>query len=105
LVDKLAESSLVLDETESDVLLSAELRKPNNGFNRVNIVSNNDESSFLFFDELGDVVKTELNSNGSLDSGFSVYENDKMGCKVLLSALALAASSNLSFLFSLVSGA
>lgn len=77
-MDELAESSLVLDETESDVLLSAELRKPNNGFNRVNIMSNDDESSFLFFDELGDVVKTELDSNGSLDGGFSVYENEKL---------------------------
>jgi len=50
LVDELSESSLVLDEAESDVLLSAELRKPNNGFNRVNIVSDDDESSLSFLD-------------------------------------------------------
>jgi len=66
LTDELAESCLTLDETERNIHLSAELGEPDNQFNGVDIVSNDDESSLLLFNELGDVVKTELKNLGSL---------------------------------------
>ena len=54
-------------------MLSAELRKPDDSFDGINIVSKDDELGFLFFNELGDFVKTELDGDGSLNGGFSLY--------------------------------
>lgn len=72
LVDDSAESSLALDEAERDVLLSAKLGEPDDGLNGVNIVSNDNESSLLLLNELGDVVQTELDRDGGLGAGFLV---------------------------------
>jgi len=66
LTDELTESCLTLDEAERNVHLSAELGEPDNQFDGVDIVSDDDESSLLLFNELGDVVKTELKNLGSL---------------------------------------
>jgi len=72
LVDDSAESSLGLNEAEGDILLSAELREPDDGLDGVNIVSNDDESSLLLLNELGDVVQTEFNRDGGLGAGVLV---------------------------------
>ena len=47
-------------------MLSAELGKPDNSFNGVNIGGDDDESSFLVFDEASDVIQAVLKSNRSL---------------------------------------
>jgi len=60
---KLSESSLGLDEAEWDTLLSAESREEDHDFSWINIMGHDDELGFAFFDEGGDVVKTELKSN------------------------------------------
>jgi hypothetical protein len=73
LVNELAESCLVLDETESDFLLSAELREPDDGFDGVNVVGNNDQSSLLFFNKSGNVIESELDFvGGGLNSWLSL---------------------------------
>jgi len=57
---KLSESSLGFDEAEWDTLLSAESWEEDHDFSWVNIMGHDDELGFTFFDEGGDVVKTEL---------------------------------------------
>lgn len=57
-IAELAESGLGLDESEGNVLLSAEGWEPDDGLNRVNVVSDEDELGFLFFNESGDFVET-----------------------------------------------
>ena len=47
-------------------MLSAKLGKPDNSFNGVNIVGDDDESSFLVFDEASDVIQTVLKGNRGL---------------------------------------
>lgn len=48
------------------MVLSAELRKEDNQFNGVNVVSDDDQLSFLVFNQGGDVVKTVLEDDGLL---------------------------------------
>lgn len=60
LVDKLTESCLTLDEGIGDTLLSAESWEESHKFNWVNVVSDDNELCLAFFDESGNVVKTEL---------------------------------------------
>ena len=62
-VAELSESSLGLDEAEWDTLLSAESREEDHDFCWFDIMGHDDELSFTFFNEGGDVVKTELKSN------------------------------------------
>lgn len=64
--NQFTESCLTSDEAERNVLLSAELGKPDNSFDGVNIVGDDDESSFLVFDEASDVIQTVLKGNGGL---------------------------------------
>lgn len=66
LADDLSESCLSSDEGEGDFVFSAELRQPEDELNGVDIVSNHDESSSLVLDQSGDVVKSELNRQGSV---------------------------------------
>jgi len=47
-------------------LLSAELGKPDNSFDGVNIGGDDDESSFLVFDEASNVIQTVLKGDGGL---------------------------------------
>jgi len=66
LANQFSESCLTSDEAERNFLLSAELRKPDNSFNGVNIVGNDDESSFFILNKTGDVVQAVLDSNRGL---------------------------------------
>ncbi len=59
-VNELSESCLSLDESIGDSLLSAESGEESHEFDGVDIMSNNNELSFTFFNELGNVVKTEF---------------------------------------------
>jgi len=73
-IAEFAESSLALDESEGNVLLSAEGWEPNDGLDGINIVSDEDELGFLFFNESGDFVKSVFNLvGGGLQSGLSVF--------------------------------
>lgn len=63
-VNKLSESSLSLNETVRDALLSAESRKVDHQFDWVNIMSHHDKLGFALFNELGHMVQTELDNNG-----------------------------------------
>jgi len=47
-------------------LLSAELRKPDNSFNGVDIAGDDDKSSFLVFDEASNVIQAILKGNRGL---------------------------------------
>lgn len=60
LVDELTESGLTLNEAVSDTLLSAESWEESHKFNWVNVVSDDNELCFTFFNESGNVVKTVL---------------------------------------------
>lgn len=64
LVDELAETCLALNEGEGDALLSAESGEEGHDLKGVNVVSNHNELSLAFFNEVGNVVKTELEDNG-----------------------------------------
>lgn len=59
-VDELTESCLSLNESISDTLLSAESWEESHKFDWVNVVSDDYELCFTFFNESGNVVKTEL---------------------------------------------
>lgn len=59
-VNELSKSCLSLDESIGDSLLSAESGEESHEFDGVDIMSNNNELSFTFFNELGNVVKTEF---------------------------------------------
>ena len=63
-MNELAESGLALDEAVGDTLLSAESREENEELDGVAVVSHNDELGLTLLDELGNVVKTELNNEG-----------------------------------------
>lgn len=54
------EHNHTLNEAERNVHLSAELWEPDDQFNRVDIVSDNDESGLLLFNQVSDVVETEF---------------------------------------------
>jgi len=72
--NQFTESCLSLDEAERNVLLSAELGKPDNSFDGVNIAGDDDKSSFLVFDEAGNVIQTVLKGNRGLSvSGLFVF--------------------------------
>jgi len=60
LVDELTETCLTLDESVGDTLLSAESWQEHEEFNWVNVVSHHNELCLTVFNELGNVVETEL---------------------------------------------
>jgi len=95
LTDNFTESCLALDETEGDTLLSAELREPNDSFNRVNVVGDSNESSFLFFDQFSNFIKTEFDGKGSLSGGFLVGSFILSTLEQSLSSVLLAFGSDL----------
>jgi hypothetical protein len=66
LANQFSESCLTSDEAERNFLLSAELRKPDDGFNGINIISNDDKSSFLILNETSNIVQAVLDSNRGL---------------------------------------
>lgn len=59
-VDKSAESGLASEEAEWDSLGSAKSWEMDDNLNWVDIMGNHDELGLAFFNESGDVVKTEL---------------------------------------------
>ena len=60
LVDQFAQGALALDKTVGDVDLAAEVGKPCDELNRVNVVGNSDELGLAVLNELGDVVESKL---------------------------------------------
>lgn len=64
LVNELAEACLALDEGIGDTLLSAESGKESHDLKRINVVSNDDELGLALLNEVGHVVKTELEDDG-----------------------------------------
>lgn len=74
LVNEFTEVSLSTDEAEGDILLSAEIWEMDDEFDWVNIVGNDDELGFAFFDKGGHVVETELDMDwlGGLFSTFGL---------------------------------
>ena len=62
----MAELGLSVDETIRDVHLSAKSGEPDDEFDGIDVVGNHDEFGFSFFNEFGDVVKTEFKVEGSL---------------------------------------
>ena len=62
-MDELSKSCLSLDEAEWDSLPSAKCWQEHKHFNGVNIVSHHDELCLTLFNELGNVVQTELENN------------------------------------------
>ena len=59
-VAELSESSLGLDEAEWDILLSAESWEIDHKFDWIDIMGHDNELGLTFFDEVGDVVESEL---------------------------------------------
>jgi hypothetical protein len=64
LVDQLAESGLALDEAVGDVLVAAEVGEPDNQFDGVDVVGDDDELGLALLDESGHVVETALDVSG-----------------------------------------
>lgn len=66
LVDDCSESGLTLDDAVGDSHLAAEGWEPQNQFNRVNIIGNDDKLGLLGFNQGSDVVDSKLDKNGLL---------------------------------------
>lgn len=64
LVDEGTETRLALDDAIGDTHFTAESGQPDNQFNRVNVVGNDNELSLLGFNESGDVVQAVLDADG-----------------------------------------
>ena len=59
-MDQSAQGALALDEAVGDVDLAAEVGKPCDELNGVNVVGNSDELGLAVLNELGDVVEPKL---------------------------------------------
>jgi|LauGreDrversion4_2_1035121.scaffolds.fasta_scaffold35474_5 hypothetical protein len=92
LMDELAKTCLALNEGEGDALLSAEGGEEGHHLKGINVVSNHNELSLAFLNEVGNVVKTELDDNrlGTL-----------LGISTILLALSAALKSGLLLLVGL----
>ncbi len=66
LVNKSSETRLGLDDAIGDTHLAAEGGQPEDEFNRINIVGDDDQLGLLGFYESGDVVDTVLDHDGLL---------------------------------------
>lgn len=89
LVDKLSKGSFSLNKAVWDVHLSAEGGEPDDEFDGVNVVSNDNKLGFFVLNELGDMIQAELDVVwlGVLDLFLLVKE-------YILSALNLASATN-----------
>ena len=90
LVDEGTQTSLTLDNAVRDSHLATEGREPDNQFDGINVVSNDNELSLLGFNESGDVVQTILDTNWLL----SLFDS-------LTSSLGSGSSSQTLLLFDL----
>jgi hypothetical protein len=66
LVNKSSKTGLVLDDAEGHAHLAAEGRKPDDDFDRVDVVGDHNKLSLLLFDEGGHVVQTKLDHGSGL---------------------------------------
>jgi len=66
LVDELAETGLVLDDSEGDVLLAAEGREPDDELEGLDIAGNDDKGGLALEDEVRDVVQTRTETGRTL---------------------------------------
>lgn len=66
LVNESTELSLTSNDGVSNTHLVAESREPHNKLKRINIVSNENELSLLLLNELGHIIETVTDDNGSL---------------------------------------
>ena len=89
LVDELSEGSFSLNKAVRDVHLSAEGGEPDDEFDGVDVVSDDNEFGLFVLNELGDMVQAELDviRLGVLDLFLLVKE-------YILSALNLASATN-----------
>ena len=87
LVDELAEACLALDEGVGDALLAAEGRQEDEQLDGVDVVGHDDELGLARLDELGHVVKTELEHDGL--GGLLGISTTLLGLGLLLKALLL----------------
>ena len=78
LVNDLAEGGLALDDAVRHVHLAAQGREPHNELDGVNVVSDDDELGELLFDEVGNVVETELDDLLLLGSGDLLLLSDSL---------------------------
>ena len=63
-VHERAEGGLALDNAVRDILAAAKGREERHHLNRLDIVSDDDKLGLAFFDELSDMVQTELEHDG-----------------------------------------
>ena len=63
LVDNSSQSGFALDDAVGDTHFAAKGREPDNDFDRVNVVANDNELSLLGLNEGGNVVDTVLDDN------------------------------------------
>lgn len=78
-VHECTETSLVLDNHERDLHLTAKGRHPHDQFDRVHIVGNQDETRLLVFDQCGNVLETVLDLKGSLWGSFLTFSGSNSG--------------------------
>ena len=74
-MDQLSEAGLVLDDGIGNIKGLAKGRQEDDSLDGINISSNKDQLGLLLFNEVGDVVKSELKGNGSF-SLFSLFVLD-----------------------------
>ena len=89
LVNELAEACLALNEGIGDTLLSAESGEESHNLKGVNVVSNNDDLGLALLNEVGHVVKTELEDDGL---------GTLLGLTTVLFGLSLSVQPSLLFL-------
>lgn len=101
-MNELAKVSLAANKGVWNILSSAEGGKVNNGLNWINVVGDNNQLGFAFFNQSGHVVKTELDMNwfGGLASTTSLSSLLKTQL-LLLFGLGLVLSEQLEELGSL----
>ena len=87
LVDQSSQSSLVLDNHERDLHLSAKGRHPHDEFDRIDIAGDENKLCLLLFDKSGDVLESELDNVGCLAAGIGLSSG--LGGSGFLEALLL----------------
>jgi len=91
-VNELAEACLTLDEGIGDTLLSAEGGEEDEELDGINVVSHNNKLGLALLDEVGNVVKTELEDN---------WLSGLLGVSTTLLGLSLRLKAGLLFLMGL----
>jgi len=87
LVNQSSQSSLILDNHEGDLHLSAKSRHPHDEFDRIDIAGDEDKLGLLLFNKSGDVLESELDNVRCLAAGISLSSG--LGGSGFLEALLL----------------